>query len=72
MLRISGFDNLRELALYRRKIETSEGIELPDGLRIVMISSENYNILMQGNTFENYFEFWERAMAEDAELENNE
>jgi tetratricopeptide (TPR) repeat protein len=72
MLRISGFDNLRELTLYRRKIETSDGIELPEGVRIVMISSENYNILMQGNTFENYFEFWEKAMAEDAELETNE
>ncbi len=69
MLRISGFSNLRELSLYRKKIESSEGIELPEGVRIVMISSENYNILLQGNTFENYFRFWESSMASDAELE---
>lgn len=69
MLRISGFDNLRELILYRRKIEAPDGMELPEGVRIVMISSENYNILMQGNTFENYFKFWESSMAADAEIE---
>ena len=71
MLQIKGFDNLRELMLYRRKIESSELIELPEGVRIVMISDENYNILMQGNTFENYFNFWETSMAADAELENS-
>ena len=72
MLRISGFDNLRELMLYRRKIESVDGIALPDGAKIVMISSENYKILMQGNTFENYFKFWESSMAADAaELEKD-
>lgn len=72
VLRISGFDNLRELTLYRRKIESVDGIDLPDGVKIVMISSENYKILMQGNTFENYFNFWESSMAADAkELEND-
>ena len=72
MLRISGFDNLRELTLYRKKIESVDGIELPEGVKIVMISSDNYKILMQGNTFENYFEFWESSMAaEAAELEND-
>ena len=34
-----------------------------------MISSENYNLLMQGNTFENYFEFWESSMAAEADLQ---
>lgn len=72
MLRISGFDSLRELTLYRKKIESVDGIELPEGVKIVMISSDNYKILMQGNTFENYFEFWESSMAaEAAELEND-
>ena len=72
MLQISGFSNLRELTLYRRKIEAVDGIELPEGVKIVMISSENYKILMQGNTFENYFKFWESSMAaEAAELEKD-
>ena len=34
-----------------------------------MISTENYNLLMQGNTFENYFEFWENSMASEADLQ---
>lgn len=71
MLRISGFANLRELSLYQKKITSVDGIELPEGVRIVMISSENYNILMQGNTFENYFNFWESSMAAEAELDKN-
>ncbi|MBR4962380.1 MAG: tetratricopeptide repeat protein, partial [Muribaculaceae bacterium] len=72
MLRISGFSNLRELTLYRRKIESVDGINLPEEVKIVMISSENYKILMQGNTFENYFNFWESSMAADAaELEKD-
>ena len=69
MLRISGFANLRELLLYRKKIESPEGMQLPEGVRLVMISSENYNLLMQGNTFENYFEFWESSMAAEADLQ---
>ena len=72
MLRISGFANLRELTLYRRKIASVDGIELPEDVKIVMISSENYKILMQGNTFENYFKFWESSMdADAAELEKD-
>lgn len=72
MLRISGFDNLRELTLYRRKIESVNGIDLPEEVKIVMISTDNYNVLMQGNTFESYFKFWESAMADDAVASDND
>ncbi|MEG1573607.1 MAG: tetratricopeptide repeat protein [Bacteroidales bacterium] len=59
MLVVKGFNNLKELTLYRRKIEGERGMNLPEGVRTVMISQDNYTLLLQGHTLQEYFDFWE-------------
>ena len=68
MLNIKGFSNLREIMLYRKKIEGAEGMNLPDGVRKIMISEENYQLLMKGYSFEDYQKFWdENLILQEAE-----
>lgn len=62
MLVIKGFSNFRELMLYRKKIEGERGMNLPEGVRTIMISQDNYKLLMQGHTFQEYFDFWEQNL----------
>lgn len=69
MLNIKGFSNLREIMLYRKKIEGADGMNLPDGVRKIMISEDNYQLLMNGYSFEDYQKFWdENLILQDAEL----
>ncbi len=62
MLIVKGFANLRELEHYRTLLVTDTGYNLPAGVRPVMISAANFDILLRGGrTFDDYF----KAMGED-------
>ncbi len=65
MLVIKGFDNLRELEYYRRKMAET-GFELPAEVRPVMIGKSNFELLLrEGRSFEEYFRFEENPLAPD-------
>ena len=66
MIVIKGFSNLRELENYR-KVMTNRDFRLPEGVRPIMISKYNFELLLkEGRSFEEYFRFEENAMAEEA------
>ena len=66
ILVIKGFSNLRELENYRR-VMTNRDFQLPDGVRPIMISKHNFELLLkEGRSFEEYFRFEESAMTEEA------
>lgn len=67
ILVIKGFSNLRELENYRR-VMVNRDFQLPEGVRPIMISKYNFELLLkQGRSFEDYFRFEENAMSEEAE-----
>ena len=67
MIVIKGFSNLRELENYRR-VMTNRDFQLPEGVRPIMISKYNFELLLkEGRSFEEYFRFEENAMTEEAE-----
>ena len=59
MLVVKGFYTFDELMLYRRMLSAPDGVEIPDGVRPVMISEDNFRLLVEGRTFEEYFRFVE-------------
>lgn len=66
ILVIKGFSNLRELENYR-KVMVNRDFQLPEGVRPIMISKYNFELLLkEGRSFEEYFRFEENAMAEEA------
>ena len=66
ILVIKGFTNLRELENYRR-VMVNRDFQLPEGVRPIMISKYNFELLLkEGRSFEEYFRFEENAMAEEA------
>lgn len=66
ILVIKGFSNLRELENYR-KVMTNRDFQLPEGVRPIMISKYNFELLLkEGRSFEEYFRFEENAMTEEA------
>ena len=66
ILVIKGFSNLKELENYRR-VMTNRDFQLPEGVRPIMISKHNFELLLkEGRSFEEYFRFEENAMAEEA------
>ena len=59
LLIVKGFDNLRQLEHYRSVMEKSP-FRIPDGVRPVMISKANFELLLrEGRSFEEYFRFEE-------------
>lgn len=60
VLVISGFDNLDELLDYHERIEDSDTFVLPESITQIDISDPNFRLLLQGRTFEEYFE-WVQA-----------
>ncbi len=57
LLVIKGFTNLRELEHYRSVME-KQCFELPEGVRPIMISKHNFELLLkEGRSFEEYFRF---------------
>ncbi|MDE5997303.1 MAG: tetratricopeptide repeat protein [Muribaculaceae bacterium] len=66
ILVIKGFSNLRELENYR-KVMVNRDFQLPEGVRPIMISKYNFELLLkEGRSFEEYFRFEENAMIEEA------
>ncbi|MDE6027721.1 MAG: hypothetical protein K2G23_06590, partial [Muribaculaceae bacterium] len=59
LLVVKGFDNLRQLEHYRSVMEKSP-FRIPEGVRPVMISKANFELLLrEGRSFEEYFRFEE-------------
>ena len=75
LLIVKGFANLRELEHYRSVMERT-GFSLPEGVRPIMISKANFELLLrEGRSFEEYFRFEEDAEAqakEDSVLDSGE
>lgn len=59
MLVVKGFYTFDELMQYRRMLSAPDGVEIPTGVRPVMISEQNFKLLVEGHTFEEYFRFVE-------------
>ncbi len=74
LLIVKGFDNLRQLEHYRSVMEKSP-FRIPEGVRPVMISKANFELLLrEGRSFEEYFRFEEADRydaVEDAVLEKD-
>ena len=59
LLIVKGFENLRQLEHYRSVRDASQ-YRIPDGVRPVMISKRNFELLLtEGRSFEEYFRFEE-------------
>lgn len=57
LLVIKGFANLRELEHYRSVMSQAD-FQLPEGVRPIMISKHNFELLLnEGRSFEEYFRF---------------
>ena len=68
LLVIKGFANFEELSHYKRVLEEDTSLEIPEQVRQVMISVDNFNLLLnEGRSFEEYFEFLEQDNAEKVE-----
>ncbi len=57
MLIIKGFDNFDELSKYRLRMTLPYGYELSPQITPIMISDDNFRLLLQGRSFDDYFEF---------------
>ena len=67
LLVVKGFANFAELSHYKRIIEGAD-VDIPSQVRRVMISVENFNLLLnEGRSFEEYFEFLEEHNLEKVE-----
>lgn len=65
LLIIKGFDNMKQLEHYRA-VMAQNGFELPDGVRPIMISKANFELLLrEGRSFEEYFRFEEETPPDD-------
>ena len=59
LLIVKGFENLRQLEHYRSVMDASQ-YRIPEGVRPVMISKRNFELLLtEGRSFEEYFRFEE-------------
>lgn len=59
LLVIKGFGNMKQLEHYRA-VMTQKGFELPEGVRPIVISKPNFELLLrEGRSFEEYFRFQE-------------
>ena len=59
ILVVKGFNNFDELVHYRKVMTDDPEFVIPDGVRPVMISTHNFDLLLQGRTFEEYFDFFD-------------
>lgn len=78
VLVISGFDNLQELIDYHDRMDNSATFWLPESITQIDISDPNFRLLLQGKTFEEYFQWIrdtygeEETGANDAEADEDE
>lgn len=79
LLIVKGFGNIKQLEHYR-SVMAEKGFELPEGVRPIMISKANFELLLrEGRSFEEYFRFEEDSETEateqavlDAEIKDEE
>ena len=58
IIAVKGFDNADEVNAYRSKLESDRAFTLPPGVRPVVISVANFDLMLQrGASFEEYFQF---------------
>lgn len=57
LLLVEGFNTFEELMHYRSVMADSDFV-MPEGVRPLMISKYNYELLLQGHTIEEYIEFF--------------
>ena len=69
LLAVKGFNNYDELVHYRTIFEESELMQkLPKSVRVVLISADNFNILInEGRSLEEYFLYQESLNTENVE-----
>ena len=68
MIVIRAFDSMPELDYYRKVMSESADFKLPRGVRPVVISDPNFQILLtEGRSFDEYFHFLQQQNAEQAE-----
>lgn len=62
LLRVKGFASLSEVLIYRQRLFGEKGIanRLPAQLKTVLISEKNFESLLKGRTFDEYFTFFEK------------
>lgn len=69
LLIVKGFENVKQLEHYR-KVMAEKGFEVPEGVRLIMISKPNFELLLrEGRSFEEYFRFAEQDAVDRAEEE---
>ena len=68
ILIVKGFNNFDELIHYRSVMNKESDFVMPEGVRPVMISTANYELLLKGHSLEEYFEFFNNHYT----LDNNE
>ena len=67
LLIVKGFGNLKQLEHYRT-VMAEKGFELPEGVRPIMISKANFELLLrEGRSFEEYFRFEEDSAIDRTE-----
>lgn len=70
MLIIKGFDNIQEIVHYRNVMQQNESLKLPQQVRPIVISSGNFDILInQGRSFEEYFRFIEEQSLDESQTQ---
>lgn len=68
MIVISTFDNMDEVDHYCRVMAASSDFKLPAGVRPIVISDENFKILLnQGRSFDEYFRFLQEQNYENTQ-----
>lgn len=62
LLRVKGFNTYNEAVIYRQRLFGPKGIasRLPAQLKTVLISEKNFDNLLMGRTFDEYFKFYEK------------
>ena len=67
MVLVKGFVNFDELSKYRTTQTSAKAFTMPAGVTPIMISEENFRILLNGRSFSDYFIFMENAAVSSAE-----
>lgn len=60
MIIVKGFNNFDEVIHYRRILDGNTAFKLPEGVRPVIISEQNFRLLLDGYSFDDYFKFTEQ------------
>ncbi len=62
LLRVKGFNTFEEASIYRQRLFGPKGIanRLPSQLKTILISEKNFESLLKGRSFDEYFIFFEK------------